>query len=100
MGYGITLAFSGGETMNVPFVREFNCVLLPERATPYPFWMPAYLSSREADGQINFLNKSGWTYVGQGDVVAKKTLRGDCGGLCDEEVTVFTLRKAAPPGGR
>ena len=104
MGYGITFAFSGGETMNVPFVREFNCVLLPERATPFPFWMPSYLSSREADGQINFLNKSGWTYVGQGDVVAKKTLRGDCGGLCDEEVTVFTLKKAnpsaAPTGGR
>jgi hypothetical protein len=96
MGYGITFAFSGGETMNIPFMREFTCVLLPERATPYPFWMPAYLSSREADGQVNFLNKSGWTYVGQGDVIAKKTLRGDCGGLCDEEVTVFTLKKANP----
>jgi hypothetical protein len=98
LAYGIGLG--GGETYNVPFVREFQCVLLPERAEPYFFWTSMYLVSRAEDGQINFLDKNGWTYVGQNGVVATKTLRGNCGGSCDEEVTKFTLREANPSQGR
>ena len=97
MAYGV--GFASGETMNTPMVVDFECVLsrAPE---PYPFWSMSYLSSREPD-EINFLKKDGWTYVGETGVVATKTLRGNCGGLC-EEVTVFTLRKvdAAASGGQ
>jgi len=43
-----------------------------------------------------------WTYVGRDGVVATKTLRSTCGGLCDQEVAIFTLREgdgsgASPP---
>jgi hypothetical protein len=98
LAYGVGLG--GGETYNVPFMREFQCVLLPERAEPYFFWTSMYMSSRAEDGQIGFLDKNGWTYVGQNGVVATKTLRGNCGGLCDEEVTTFTLREVDRSQGR
>jgi hypothetical protein len=99
IAYGRPFAIGGGETYNEPFVREFRCVLLPERAEPFPFWAPRVQSGRAADGQIMFIAKTGWTYLGQGDVVAKKTLRGNCGGECDEEVTVLTLKRVNPAGG-
>lgn len=84
-----------GETENVPFVLNYRCVLLPERAMPYPFWSSAYVSGRAVEGDVNFLRD--WTYVGRDGVVATKTLRGNCGGMCDEEVSVLTLRQVDPP---
>ena len=100
MPYGVTFSFGFGETINTPSMINFVCVLEPRRAQQYAFWMPMFESSREADDQINFLNKNGWVYVGQNGVVATKTLRGSCGGSCDEEVSKFTLREVEPAAGR
>jgi hypothetical protein len=33
-----------------------------------------------------------WTYVGEDGVVATKTIRSACGGMCDQEVATFRLR--------
>jgi hypothetical protein len=93
----IVLAYSftmgGGETVMTPAMDNFECV--PGKVMPYPFWWGSYLSGREAEGEVNFLKN--WEYVGQDGIVAKKTLRGSCGGMCDEEQSVFTLRKAMQP---
>lgn len=68
----------------------------PEDVSPMPFWWGNYMSGREVEGDPNFLTD--WEYVGQGDVVARKVLTGSCGGMCDEERSVFTLRKADSDG--
>jgi hypothetical protein len=44
------------------------------------------------DPMVMFLLKD-WTYVGQNGVLATKTLRSTCGGQCDQEMSVFTLRE-------
>jgi hypothetical protein len=98
LAYGIPFLIDGAETINEPFIDNFRCVLLPNRVEPFPFWAPLFQSGRAADGQIMFISKDGWTYVGQGDVVAKKTLRGNCGGECDEEVSVVTLKRVNASG--
>jgi hypothetical protein len=45
-----------------------------------------------ADPMKMFLVKD-WTYVGQDGVVATKTLKSTCGGMCDYEESVFTLKE-------
>lgn len=39
-----------------------------------------------------------WTYVGKDGVVATKTLRSTCGGMCDQEVATFTLKEGDSSG--
>jgi hypothetical protein len=34
-----------------------------------------------------------WRYVGKDGVVATKTIRSTCGGMCDQEVATCTLRE-------
>lgn len=43
-----------------------------------------------------------WTFVGRDGVVATKTLRSTCRGMCDQEVSTFILKEedvsdASPP---
>ncbi|MGH8198511.1 MAG: hypothetical protein ACRETI_10100 [Steroidobacteraceae bacterium] len=89
----IVLAYSlstgGGETETSTAYENYVCV--PGRVHPNWFWWGSFMLGREAEGDINFLKN--WEYVGQGDVVARKVLTGSCGGECDEEKSVFTLRK-------
>ncbi len=94
MAYGLSMG--GGETVNEPYVLNFNCVVRPEGAMPFPFWWSAFLSGREVQGDVNFLKN--WDFIGRDGVVARKTLRGNCGGLCDEEVSIFTLKQVEPQG--
>ena len=100
MPYGVTFSFGGGETINQPLEVDFRCFVRPERAQPHAFWVPAFVSGRDEDGQTNLLSKDGWTYVGRDGVVATKTLRSSCGGVCDEEVTKLTLREVEPAPSR
>ncbi|UVT15764.1 MAG: hypothetical protein H8K04_18495 [Nitrospira sp.] len=71
---------------------NYECV--PNRPELSPFWSPMFISGRgevSTDPMVMFLLKD-WTYVGQNGVVATKTLRSTCGGMCDQEVSVFTLK--------
>ncbi len=85
-----SLSMGSGETETATAYVDYQCV--PGEVHPFPFWWSSYLSGREAEGEVNFLKD--WQYVGQGDIVARKVLTGSCGGMCDEERSVFTLRKA------
>ena len=49
-----------------------------------------YAVARGAE-EVNRLK--GWTYVGKNGVVATKTLRSKCDGLCNQEVSIFTLKE-------
>jgi hypothetical protein len=99
--YGI---IGGSQETNtlMPYMLNHQCVL--NKPLPYSFWSPMYISGRgevSTDPMRMFLVKD-WTYVGQNGVVAAKTLRSTCGGMCDQEVATFTLRKgdgsgASPP---
>ncbi|HSL05723.1 MAG TPA: hypothetical protein VK901_19545, partial [Nitrospiraceae bacterium] len=65
-----------------------------------PFWSSMYVSGRGEVSTIPeqmFLLKD-WTYVGQNGVVATKTLRSTCGGMCDQEIATFTLREGDGSG--
>jgi hypothetical protein len=84
-----SIGMGTGETEMTPTNDDFRCV--PGRTTPFPYWWSSYLSAREPSGDVTFLG--GWEYVGRDDVVARKVLTGDCAGLCDEERSVFTLRR-------
>ena len=75
------------ETERLYTMVNYQCV--PGELVPYPFFYSLYAVSRGAE-EINLLK--GWTYVGRNGVVATKTLRGNCGALC-EDVTVFTLKE-------
>ena len=75
------------ETERLYTMVNYQCV--PGELVPYPFFYSLYAVSRGAE-EINLLK--GWTYVGRNGVVATKTLRGNCGDLC-EDVTVFTLKE-------
>jgi hypothetical protein len=88
-----TFSMGGGETETSTAYEDWVCV--PGKVHPLPFWWASYLSGRESEGDVNFLKN--WQYVGQDGIVAKKTLHGSCGGMCDEEHSVFTLRKVTPP---
>ncbi|MBX3308044.1 MAG: hypothetical protein KF751_18520 [Nitrospira sp.] len=76
------------ETIRPWAMVQHRCV--PREPEPYPFFYPMYAVARGAD-EVNRL--TGWTYVGQNGVVAKKVLRGNCGDHCEDQ-TVFTLREA------
>lgn len=84
------------ETERPFFVLEGKCV--PREPEPIPFFYSMYAVSRGGQ-DINSLKN--WTYVGKNGVVAVKKLRSNCDGLCDQEVTVFTLKEetdqASPP---
>ena len=90
--YGMTLGY--GETEQLAFVLNFQCVA--RNPEPYPFWMPTYMAGRSAQ-EINYLK--GFDYVGRDGVVARKELRSNCGGLCDEEVSVFEIREVPSQAG-
>jgi hypothetical protein len=91
--YGI---IGGSQETNtlMPYMLNHQCVL--NKPLPYSFWSPMYISGRgevSTDPMRMFLVKD-WTYVGQDGVVATKTLRSTCGGMCDQEVATFTLKEA------
>ncbi|TKB91777.1 MAG: hypothetical protein E8D41_09890 [Nitrospira sp.] len=70
-----------------------ECVLNPPRLAH--FWSSRYMRGRaevDPDPMKMFLLRD-WTYVGRDGVVATKTLRSTCGGMCDQEVATFTLKE-------
>ncbi len=78
----------------MPFMLEHRCVL--NKPMWHPFWSTNYISGRaefSAMPKQMFLPKD-WTYVGKNGIVATITLRSTCGGMCDREVSVFTLKEA------
>jgi hypothetical protein len=90
--YGIVGASQETST-GMPYMLEFNCV--PNKPQWHPFWSVNFISARGEVATMPeemFLLKD-WTYVGRDDVVATKTLRSTCGGMCTREVSTFTLRK-------
>ena len=99
--YGL-LGASQETSTGMPYMLEHQCV--PNKPQWHPFWSTNYISGRgEIAGMPEqmFLLKD-WTYVGQNGVVATITLQSTCGGMCDREVCVFTLKEAesmhtAPP---
>ena len=89
--YGI-LGMSQETSTGMHYLRERKCEL--NEPLLNPFWSPRYVSGRgevSTDPMKMFLLKD-WTYVGRDGVVATKTLRSTCGGMCDEEVATFTLK--------
>lgn len=89
--YGI-LGMSQETSTGMHAMVNYECV--PNRPELSPFWSPMFISGRgeiSTDPMVMFLLKD-WTYVGQNGVVATKTLRSTCGGQCDQEVSVFTLK--------
>ena len=86
----------------MPFYLEGNCV--PITPQWHPFWSVNFIAGRGEVATMPeqmFLLKD-WTYVGKNGVVATKTLKSTCGGMCDQEMATFTLKKgdgsgAAPP---
>lgn len=89
--YGI-LGTSKETSTGMHAMVNYKCV--PNRPELSPFWTSMFISGRgevSTDRMVMFLLKD-WTYVGQNGVVATKTLRSRCGGQCDQEVSVFTLR--------
>jgi len=99
--YGI-LGMSQETSTGQHYMLNFKCV--PNQPELAPFWSTMYVSGRgevSTDPMQMFLVKD-WTYVGQDGVVATKTLKSTCGGMCDQEVATFTLREgdgsgASPP---
>ena len=77
------------ETERLYTMVQYQCV--PGELVPNPFFYSLYAVSRGAE-EINLLK--GWTYVGRNGVVAIKRLTSNCGGLCDQEVSIFTLKEA------
>lgn len=89
--YGI-LGTSKETSTGMHAMVNYKCV--PNRPELSPFWTSMFISGRgevSTDPMVMFLLKD-WAYVGQNGVVATKTLRSRCGGQCDQEVSVFTLR--------
>ena len=91
--YGI-LGVSQETSTGMHYMLQHRCVPNPPEFSP--FWSSMYISGR---GEVStvpeemFLLKN-WTYVGRNGVVATKTLRSTCGGMCDQEVATFTLKEA------
>lgn len=71
----------------------YKCV--PNKHKPYSFWSSHYISGRAevSSDPMKMILVKDWTYVGQNGVVATKTLRSTFGGMCDQEVAIFTLRE-------
>ncbi len=96
--YGIVGGSQETTTGGIPAYINYQCV--PNKPKPYSFWSSHYISGRaevSGDPMEMFLVKN-WTYVGQNGVVATKTLRSTCGGMCDQEVATFTLREGDDSG--
>ncbi len=90
--YGI-LGMSQETSTGMHYMREYKCV--PNPPELFPFWSTMFFSGRGETSTIPeqmFLLKD-WTYVGREGVVATKTIRSTCGGMCDQEVATFTLRE-------
>ncbi len=90
--YGI-LGTSKETSTGMHAMVNYKCV--PNRPELSPFWTSMFISGRgevSTDPMVMFLLKD-WTYIGQNGVVATKTLRSRCGGQCDQEVSVFTLKE-------
>lgn len=90
--YGI-LGNSQETSTGMHAMVNYKCV--PNRPELSPFWTSMFVSGRgevSTDPMVMFLLKD-WTYVGQNGVLATKTLRSTCGGQCDQEISVFTLRE-------
>ncbi|MCW5797395.1 MAG: hypothetical protein KIT40_02755 [Nitrospira sp.] len=90
--YGI-LGESQETSTGMHTMVNYKCV--PNRPERSPFWTTMFVSGRgevSTDPMVMFSLKD-WTPVGDNGVVATKTLRSTCGGQCDQEVTVFTLRE-------
>ncbi|MDX2251213.1 MAG: hypothetical protein NW202_02920 [Nitrospira sp.] len=95
--YGI---IGGSQETNAggPAYIDYQCV--PNQPKPYCFWSCFYISGREelsGDPMHMFLVKD-WTYVGQNGVVATKMLSSTCGGMCHQEVAIFTLKEGTDSG--
>jgi hypothetical protein len=70
---------------------------VPVPPMPNPFFTVMFIMGRtentgSGDPLVLWRVKD-WTYVGQNGVVATKTLKSTCKGLCDQEVSTFTLRE-------
>ncbi len=90
--YGI-LGMSQETSTGWHYMLNFKCAL--NQPMLAPFWSPRYISGRgevSTDPMKMFLLKD-WTYVGRDGVVATKTLRSTCGGMCDQEVATFMLKE-------
>ena len=90
--YGL-LGGSQEYSTGMPSYVNFKCV--PNTPIPFSFWSPMYISGRGemSDDPMQMFLVKDWTYVGQDGVVATKTLKSTCGGMCDQEVATFTLRE-------
>jgi hypothetical protein len=75
------------ETERYPYVLQHKCV--PGNPEPNGFWSTMFYAARDGE-EVNLLRN--WTFVGKGGVLATKTLKSTCHGLCDE-VSTFTLRE-------
>ena len=95
--YGI-LGLSQETSTGMHYMLQHKCVPNPPEFSP--FWSSMYISGH---GEVStvpekmFLLKD-WTYVGQNGVVATKTLKSTCGGMCDQEIATFTLREGDGSG--
>ncbi len=90
--YGI-LGMSQETSTGMAFILNGKCV--PNPPEFYPFWSSMYFSGRGEAGttpEQMFLVKD-WTYVGRDGVIATKTLRSSCGGMCDQEIATFVIRE-------
>jgi hypothetical protein len=95
--YGI-LGMSQETSTGMHYMLNYRCV--PNPPDPESFWSTKYVSGRGEVSTIPeqmFLLKE-WTYVGRDGVVATKTLRSTCGGMCDQEVATFTLKEGGGSG--
>ncbi|THJ22870.1 MAG: hypothetical protein CAF45_009690 [Nitrospira sp. CG24E] len=89
--YGI-LGMSQETSTGMHYMLNYQCVPNPPELSP--FWSSMFISGRgevSTVPEVMFLLKD-WTYVGQEGVIATKTLQSTCGGMCDQEVSIFTLR--------
>lgn len=90
--YGI-LGESKETSTGMHAMVNYKCV--PNRPELSPFWTSMFISGRgevSSDPMVMFLLKD-WTYVGENGVVARKSLKSTCGGMCDHEESVFTLKE-------
>jgi hypothetical protein len=96
--YGI-LGMSQETSTGMHYMLNYQCVPNPPELSP--FWSSMFISGR---GEVSTMPEhmfllNDWTYVGQNGMVATKTLRSTCGGMCDQEVSIFTLREESSSGG-
>lgn len=96
--YGIIGGSQETTTGSIPAYIDFQCV--PNKPKPYSFWSTHHISGREeaSADPMQMFRVTDWTYVGQDGVVATKSLRSTCGGMCDQEVSTFTLKEGDGSG--